>query len=144
MSDNKTVPTSKEAEAFIAAVEPASKREDARVLDAMFQRVTGEAPKPWGSILGYGQYHYKYESGREGDAFRAGFASKKAKHSLHLMGGYVDEAAGKKREEQLSRLGKHKTGASCIYINKLADVDLEVLEEIMRDDWAAMNRVYPG
>ena len=145
MAENKTKPTQVSVEEFIEAVEPASKREDARVLDALFRKVTGEEPKMWGpSIIGYGSYHYKYESGREGDMCRSGFSPRKAKHSLYLMGRYCDEATGKKVDAMLESMGKHKTGASCVYVNKLADIDLDVLEEIVGECWDAMNRVYPA
>lgn len=144
MSDAKTKLTEVSVEEFIAAVEPASKREDARALDALFRKVTGEEPKMWGpSIIGYGRYHYKYESGREGDMCRSGFSPRKAKHSLYLMGRYCDEATGKRVDGMLEKMGKHKTGASCVYVNKLADIDLPVLEEIIGVCWDAMNRVYP-
>lgn len=144
MAQNKTKPTKVSVEEFIDAVEPASKREDAKVLDALFRRVTGEEPTMWGpSMIGYGSYHYKYDSGREGDMLRAGFSPRKAKHSLYLMGGYVDEEAAKIRDAQLERLGKHSRGKSCLYVNKLADVDLEVLEEMIRADWDTMNARYP-
>ena len=145
MGENKTRPTERSVEAFIEAVEPASKREDARVLDAMFRRVTGEAPVMWGpSMIGYGRYHYRYETGREGDMLRAGFSPRKAKHSIYLMGGYCDEETAKVRDAQLERLGKHSRGKSCLYINKLADVDLDVLEEMIAADWATMNARYLG
>ena len=144
MSENKTKPTSVKVEDFIASVEPQSKREDAEVLDALFRKVTGEAPMMWGpSIIGYGSYHYKYESGREGDHLRSGFSPRKAKHSLYFMGRYCDEATGKKVDALLEKMGKHKTGASCVYVNKLADIDLSVLEEIIGLCWDAMNRKYP-
>ncbi|WP_298304354.1 DUF1801 domain-containing protein [uncultured Erythrobacter sp.] len=144
MSENKTKPTQVSVEDFIEAVEPAAKREDAKVLDALFRKVTGEEPQMWGpSIIGYGSYHYKYESGREGDMCRSGFSPRKAKHSLYLMGGYCDDITAKKREAFLKRLGKHKTGASCLYVNKLADIDLQVLEEMIATDWETMNRIYP-
>ncbi|MEM8727008.1 MAG: DUF1801 domain-containing protein, partial [Pseudomonadota bacterium] len=87
--------------------------------------------------------HYKYESGREGDALRSGFSPRKAKHSLYLMGRYCDEETGRKVDDLLTKMGKHKTGASCVYVNKLADIDLAVLEEIIGTCWAAMNRKYP-
>jgi hypothetical protein len=74
---------------------------------------------------------------------RTGFSPRKAKHSLYLMGGYCDEAAGTAREKALMKLGKHSTGKSCLYINKLTDIDLAVLEEMIVTDWATMNRVYP-
>ena len=144
MGENKTRPTERSVEAFIEAVEPASKREDARVLDAMFRRVTGEEPAMWGpTMIGYGLYHYRYETGREGDMLRTGFSPRKAKHSIYLMGGYCDEETAKVRDAQLERLGKHSRGKSCLYINKLADVDLGVLEEMIAADWETMNRWYP-
>lgn len=144
MSGNKTVPTSADVESFIETVEPQSKREDAKVLDALFRKVTGEEPRMWGpTMIGYGQYHYKYESGREGDFLRSGFSPRKAKHSLYLMGCYCDEDTEKRTVEQLTRLGKHSRGKSCLYVNKLADVDLAVLEEMIADNWATMNRIYP-
>ncbi len=144
MAESKTKPTQVSVDAFIEAVEPASKREDAKVLDALFRKVTGKEPQMWGpSIIGYGSYHYKYDSGREGDWMRSGFSPRKAKHSLYLMGGYCDDITAKKREDALTRLGKHSTGASCLYVNKLADIDLEVLEEMITNDWEAMNRIYP-
>ncbi len=145
MSDNKTKPGTQTAEAFIAAVEHDGKRADARVLDALFRRVTGEEPVMWGpSMIGYGTYHYKYDSGREGDFLRTGFSPRKAKHSIYLMGGYCDDVTSAKNKELLGRLGKHSLGKSCLYINKLADVDLAVLEELVRVNWEAMNRVYPA
>ena len=144
MAGNKTTPTTISVEEFIASVEPEAKREDAKVLNALFRKVTGETPTMWGpTIVGYGSYHYKYESGREGDAMRSGFSPRKAKHSLYFMGRYCDEATGKKVDALLEKMGKHKTGASCVYVNKLADIDLGVLEEIIAVCWGAMNRVYP-
>ncbi len=145
MSDAKIAPTTVSVDDFIAAVEPASKREDAKVLDALFRKVTTHSPRMWGpTIIGYGSYHYKYDSGREGDSLRSGFSPRKAKHSLYLMGRYCDEATGKKVDGLLAKMGKHKTGASCVYVNKLADIDLSVLEEIIGVCWDAMNRKYPG
>lgn len=144
MSENKTKPTPQAVTDFIASVDHAGKRADADVLDALFRRVTGEAPQMWGpTMIGYGSYHYKYDSGREGDFLRTGFSPRKAKHSIYLMGGYCDDITSAKNEEILSRLGKYSQGKSCLYINKLADVDLGVLEELVRVNWEAMNRVYP-
>ena len=145
MSENKTRPTGAAVQAFIDAVEPAAKREDALVLDALFRRVTGEEPAMWGpSMIGYGTYHYVYDSGREGDWMRSGFSPKKAKHSIYLTGGYCEEATAKRNDELLAKLGKHSVGKSCLYVNKLADVDLAVLEELVRVNCEAMNRVYPS
>ncbi|MEL6487821.1 MAG: DUF1801 domain-containing protein [Pseudomonadota bacterium] len=144
MVENKTMPTAQSVEDFIAGVEPDAKREDAKVLLELFERVTGEPARMWGpSIIGFGQYHYKYATGREGDSMRSGFSPRKAKHSLYLMGRYVDEATGKKVDALLEAMGKHSTGASCVYVNKLADIDLAVLEEIIAICWDTMNRVYP-
>lgn len=144
MSEAKTKPTELAVSDFIAAVEPAAKRADAEVLDALFRKVTGAEPKMWGpSIIGYGEYRTTYASGRDVHWMRSGFSPRKAKHSLYFMGGYCDEASGKRREEQLARLGKHSRGKSCVYVNKLADIDLSVLEEIIAEDWATMARIYP-
>jgi len=144
MAENKTQPTAASVEAFIESVEHPGKREEAQVLDALFRRVTGEEPVMWGpTIIGYGQYHYKYDSGREGDMCRTGFSPRKAKHSLYLMGRYVDPDTQARSEALFARLGKYKTGASCLYVNKLADVDLEVLEELVKLSWDAMNERYP-
>jgi hypothetical protein len=145
VAEIKTKPTPVSAEEFIAGIDHAGKREDAKVLDSLFRKVTGETPQIWGSsIIGYGTYHYKYDSGHEGNMCRTGFSPRKAKHSLYLMGGYCDEVTSQKNEELLGKLGKHSQGKSCLYINKLADVDLEVLEALLRVNWDAMNRVYPA
>lgn len=144
MAEAKTQITDVRPADFIAGVEPQAKREDAEALDALFRKVTGEAPQMWGpSIIGYGQYRTTYASGRDVHWMRAGFSPRKAKHSLYLMGGYCDDVAAKRREELLAKLGKHKTGKSCLYINKLADVDMDVLEQMIAADWEAMNRIYP-
>ncbi len=133
MAEAKTKPTQVSVEDFIAAVEPASKREDGAVLDALFRKATGMAPQMWGpSIIGYGQYHYRYESGHEGDICRAGFSPRKAKHSLYILdcGGNNEEM-----EALLARLGKHSRSVACLYVNKLADIDLAVLEELIALGW---------
>ena len=144
MTEAKTQITAVAVDAFIEAVEPQAKRDDARGLDAMFRRVTGEAPKMWGpSIIGYGDYRTTYESGRDVQTMRTGFSPRKAKHSLYLMGGYCDDITAQGRDEKLARLGKYSTGKSCLYVNKLADIDLAVLEEIVAADWQTMLRLFP-
>ena len=141
MAETKTKPTQVSVEDFIAAIEPASKREDGAVLDALFRKVTGMAPAMWGpTIVGYGQYHYRYESGHEGDMCRAGFSPRKAKHSLYILD------CGEKDEEMealLTRLGKHSRGVACLYVNKLADIDLAVLEEMIALGWSKSFERYP-
>jgi len=138
MSDNKTKITDVPVSEFLATVEPERKREDAIALDAMLQRITGEPARMWGaSIVGYGQYHYKYDSGREGDSFLTGFSPRKQNISIYIMPGFKPFA------EQLATLGKHKVSkGSCLYINKLADVDATVLEGLIRDSVAWMKKKY--
>ncbi len=144
MGQAKTTITEVAAATFIAGLEPPARREEARVLDALFRKVTGEAPKMWGgTIIGYGEYRTTYQSGRDVHWMRAGFSPRKARHSLYLMGGYCDDIAAGGRAEMLARLGKHSTGKSCLYLNKLAGIDLAVLEEIIAADWAAMQRMFP-
>ncbi len=138
MSQNKTVPTGVSVEAFIASVEPARKAAEAQQLDALFRRVTGYRPQMWGpSLVGYGRYHFRYASGREGDFLATGFSPRKARHSIYIMPGYQDYGA------ILSRLGKHKLGKSCLYVNKLADIDLEVLAELIRTGLKDLNAIWP-
>ena len=142
MAEAKTKPTQVSVEDYIAALEPPSKRADAPVLDALFRKVTGMAPRMWGpTIVGYGEYHYRYDSGHEGDICRVGFSPRKAKHSLYLMcGSPAEEAAF---APLLARLGKHSRGKGCLYVNKLADVDLGVLEEIIALGWQNSFERYP-
>ncbi|SPF75418.1 hypothetical protein ALP8811_00405 [Aliiroseovarius pelagivivens] len=138
MAQNKTTPTDLTAENFITSVEPASKQEDAKVLDQLFQSVTGYKPLMWGpSIIGYGQYHYVYDSGRQGDFLATGFSPRKARHSIYIMPGYADFG------DILARLGKHKMGKSCLYVNKLADIDLDVLAELIRAGLADLDKKWP-
>ena len=142
MAELKTKPTQVTAERFIAAVEPPAKREDGKVLDALFRKVTGEEPRMWGpTIVGYGEYHYKYASGHEGDMCRVGFSPRKAKHSLYLMCGSPAEEA--QFAPLLARLGKHSRGRGCLYVNKLADVDLAVLEEMVKLSWTRSFESWP-
>lgn len=144
MGEAKTQITDRDPADFISAVEPERKREEAHVLDDLFRKVTGEKPQMWGpAIIGYGAYRTTYASGRDVHWMRSGFSPRKAKHSLYLMGGYCDELAGERRDKLLARLGKYKTGKSCLYINKLADIDIDVLEQLLRNDWEAMARNYP-
>ena len=144
MTEAKTQITAIDPSDYIASVEPEKRREEARVLDALFRKVTGEAPKMWGpSIIGYGEYRTTYDSGRAVHWMRTGFSPRKAKLSLYLMGGYCDELTGKHRDALLARLGKHSTGKSCLYVNKLADIDMAVPEEMLAAGWGAMARIYP-
>lgn len=129
---------------FIAAVEPQVRREDAILLDQLFRKVTGQPPAMWGpSIIGYGRYHYRYGSGHEGDMCRTGFSPRKAKQSLYVLAASDDPADIARQDELLTRLGKHARGKGCLYVTRLADVDLAVLEELIGDCWDTMNRLWP-
>jgi Domain of unknown function (DU1801) len=137
MATNTTQITDVDPADFIATVENATRRADAQVLLAMMTRATGCAPRMWGpSIVGFGRYHYRYESGHEGDSMLTGFSPRKAKLVLYILPGYDDLS------DQLDRLGKHTTGKSCLYVNKLADIDMAVLEEIVVDAVGRMRRDY--
>ncbi|WP_422055446.1 DUF1801 domain-containing protein [Sphingomonas sp.] len=139
MAETKTKPTPVNVADFIDAVENPVRRDDAKTVCAMLERITGEPPKMWGpSIIGFGSYHYKYDSGHEGDMCRLGFSPRKAELVLYILTDSDDEA------EKLARLGKHKTGKSCLYIKTLSDVDMAVLEELSRDRLKHMDQAYPS
>ena len=144
MVENKTVKNNNSVEDFLNTVENEQKRADSfRILD-MMQEITGEEPKMWGpSIIGFGEYHYRYASGHEGDAALVGFSPRKQNLTLYLMGCYVNPE-DKTYDELFSRLGKHKTGKSCLYINKLSDVDLDVLLDLIRRSYKDMKNLYPS
>jgi hypothetical protein len=130
-SDNQTKPTSRDIEEFIAGL-PENQQADSRALTQMMQEVSGELPVLWGSrIVGFGSYHYKYRSGREGDWMRIGFAPGTGKFSLYLT--YDAE----KLTSKIENLGKYKTGKGCVYINKLADVDSEKLKTLIKIAYAS-------
>lgn len=127
---------------FIAAVPDARRREEAVAIDAIHRRVTGLEPAMWGpTMIGYGSYRYRYASGHEGEAMRAGFSPRKAVMTVYLMGNYCDRQP--EADALFARLGKHKTGKSCLYINRLTDVNLDALEGLVRLSWEAMNARWP-
>lgn len=124
---------------FIESVDNPKKREDAYKLLDIFTETTGYPAKMWGSsIIGFGSYHYKYESGHEGDAPLVGFSPRKAKHSLYFATG--DD----QREELLKDFGKHTTGKACVYINKVADIDIEVLKRLIQTSVNFLKEKYPN
>jgi hypothetical protein len=127
MTELKTKKSDESVEAFLNSVENEKKRDDCFTILNLMQEITSEEPKMWGSsIVGFGSYHYKYASGREGDWFLTGFAPRKKNITLYMMAGFADYAA------LLSRLGKYSTGKSCLYINKLEDVDVSTLRELVK------------
>ena len=132
MTGNKTLPTDITVESYLGAIPDADRRRDCEVLVQMMSRVTNAPPVMWGSsIVGFGSYHYRYDSGREGDFCTVGFASRKGDISLYLMAGFEDQ------EALLGRLGRHKTGKACLYVRKLAEIDLAVLDELIKASVAA-------
>ena len=139
MAGNKTIATNNNPADYIQKVEPAQKRADAQWLLEMCERLTGERAKMWGaSIVGCGSYHYKYESGREGDWLLAGFSARKSSLVVYVLGYLFDE-----QDEILSRLGRHKMGKACLYIKRLADIDRNVLEELVTRSISATRQRYP-
>ncbi len=137
-SENKTQPTDLDPAAFIAAIEHPVRRADAQVLLELMRRLSGEEPRMWGeTMIGFGTYHYKYATGREGDFMRTGFAPRKSGQVVYIMPGYTNFSL------ILDRLGKFKEGKSCLYITKLADVDMDVLEELIQAGLDDMARKYP-
>ena len=138
MAEAKTKPTTIKPRDFIAAVENETRRKDARLLLDLFERVTGWEAKMWGpTIVGFGAYHYTYESGRTGSTCAVGFSPRKANLVIYA-------AEGPDRHALLEKLGKHKGGdQQCLYINKLSDVDLQVLEQIVRSGLEQIKRTWP-
>jgi Domain of unknown function (DU1801) len=126
MAENKTKPTKNSVSGFLKKVSDKDRREDCLKVLEIMKDVTGEEPKMWGtSIVGFGRYHYKYESGREGEAPLTGFSPRKADLTLYITPGFEPFS------DLMARLGKHKTGKSCLYIKKLADVDLGILKQLV-------------
>lgn len=138
-SKNKTCPTDASVDDFLASVEHAGRREDAQVVLEMMERLSGEKPEMWGpSIVGFGRYRYRYDSGREGDWFLCGFAPRKANLVVYVMGGFEPHA------KLLERLGKYRTGKSCLYLNRLESIDLKVLEKLVQASMRHVERNHAG
>jgi hypothetical protein len=138
MAETKTRPTGVAVDAFIEAVPNPQRREDGKKVRAMMERLVGEPAQMWGpSIIGFGTYHYKYDSGHEGTMCRLGFSPRKAELVLYVLTEAGDQ------DEVLARLGKHKTGKCCLYIKKLSDVDEAVLEELTAGALAYMDEKFP-
>jgi Domain of unknown function (DU1801) len=138
MTENKTKQSEISGSSFIEAVPDACQRADALTLSAMMERLSGAPPRMWGpSIIGFGSYHYKYDSGREGDTCRIGFSPRKGQTVLYIVGGFSTYGP------LLAQLGKHKKGKSCLYIKRLSDVDLAILEQLISASLAYMDEHYP-
>jgi hypothetical protein len=137
MAEPKTKPTDAKVADFLAGIADEQKRADAQVIVDLMREVTKHEPQMWGSsIIGFGSYHYVYESGREGDAPITGLSPRARNLTVYIVPGFEEYA------ELLDRLGNHKTGKSCLYINKLADIDLKVLRTLVKKSVAHMKRKY--
>jgi hypothetical protein len=137
MAELKTKPTDNSVRDFIAAIENEDRRRDCQAVLEIMQEATGDRPRIWGSgMVGFGSYHYKYASGREGDWFLTGFAPRKNDLTLYIMPGFD------RFEALMKKLGKHKTGKSCLYIKRLSDIDPAVLKELVADSVAYMRQQY--
>lgn len=125
-SQNKTIPTDQDVLDFLANIEDKQQQKDSQTLIGIMQRISGKPPVMWGpSIIGFGLFHYKYESGREGDMPIIGFSPRKGKMTLYII------SNAEEYSEIRNRLGKHKASKACIYVNKLSDIDINVLEELL-------------
>ena len=138
MTKMKTIPTTASVDAFIAAVDAPRKREDCHAVAAIMAEATGASAQMWGtSIVGFGTYHYRYASGREGDFMEVGFSPRKRALTLYIMAGFSEYG------DLLAKLGKHTTGKSCLYIKRLADVDQNVLREMVERSVRHIRDKYP-
>lgn len=136
-NQNKTIKTKESVSAFLNGLEDPEQKKDAKAILKLMKEVTGARPSMWGdSIIGFGDYHYKYDSGREGDFFITGFSPRKGNFSLYIMPGYAFPAY----KALLKKLGPHKTGKSCLYIKRLSDVDTKVLSQIVKRGWDDMHK----
>ena len=134
----KTVPTGADARAFADGVADARRRDESQVLLDLMADISGEAPTMWGSsIVGFGDYHYRYESGREGDFFRVGFSPRKTALTVYCMPGFTRYA------DLMGELGTYKTGASCLYIKRLDDVNMDVLRELLSRAYVDIKEIHP-
>ncbi len=130
MADNKTTPNDQDVEQFLNSVADERKRKDSFTILELMKQVTGMEPRMWGSsIVGFGSYHYKYESGREGDMILTGFSPRKQNLTLYIMGGF------ERYDDLLKKLGKHTTGKGCLYIKRLDDVDLPTLKSLIEESF---------
>jgi len=139
MSGNKTIPNSASVTDFLDKITNPQKRTDAYFLLELMKEITGETPVMWGpGIIGFGSYHYKYDSGREGDMMLTGFSPRKLNFSLYIMAGFD------RYGDLLKKLGKHGTGKSCLYIKRISDIDIEVLKELITTSYTYYQKKYNG
>lgn len=143
MAELKTKATEVGVEDFIASLPDERRREEARALDSIYRHVTGLKPKMWGpSIVGYGSYDYRYDSGRSGTICKAGFSPRKAALTLYLVADYGSRQP--QADALFARLGKHSTGKACLYVKRLDQVDMAALEGLIALSWELMTEQYPA
>ena len=139
MAEPKTKATDASVDTYIDAIDDERRRVDCRAIAAIMKRLTKHQPKMWGpSIVGFGSYHYKYASGHEGDAALTGFSSRASNLCIYIVAGF------ERHEKLMATLGKHKIGKSCLYVMRLADIDVAALEILIGDSVAEMKRRYPA
>tara|TARA_R110000868_G_scaffold383578_7_gene650683 strand:+ start:35542 stop:35967 length:426 start_codon:yes stop_codon:yes gene_type:complete len=137
MSENKTKPTKLSVGDYLNAIDNPQRKEDCWAIHDLMKKITGKTPRMWGtSMVGFGSYHYKYESGREGDMFVTGFSNRKNAITMYIMGGF------KKHGDLLEKVGPHKTGKSCFYIKRLSDMDIDVLSILISESIKAVEKKY--
>ncbi len=136
-NENKTKVTKQSVTGFIAELPDAAERAEAKQLVRIFKEATGMKPLMWGNMVGFGSYHYKYDTGREGDSLAAGFAMRTSGPTIYLMPGYQDYGA------LLDKLGPHKLGKSCLYLKRLSDVNEAVLKKLIKQGLKDLAKLYP-
>ena len=137
MAENKTRPTTKSSVDFLKSIEDPQKRKDCQAIAKMMREATGKRAKMWGdTIVGYGEYHYKYDSGREGDFMVTGFSPRKQNITIYIMPGF------KKYDALMKMLGKHKNSVSCLYIKRLSDIDEKILKQLIERSVRDMKKMY--
>ena len=136
-NQNKTLENDSNVNDFLEGVQDAQKKADSYTILQMMEDITGFKPKMWGaSLVGFDSYHYKYETGREGDMLKVGFSPRKTAMTVYIMPGF------ERYDDLMSKLGKYKTGKSCLYIKKLSDVDMAVLKELITESYQYMTKKY--
>ncbi|GHE61921.1 DUF1801 domain-containing protein [Roseivirga thermotolerans] len=136
-NENKTTENNASVDAFLNSVKDEKKRADSFAIKNMMERITGKPAKMWGTaIVGFDVYHYKYDSGREGDFMKVGFSPRSQNLTLYIMPGF------ERYDSLMKKLGKYKTGKSCLYVKRLEDIDLEVLEQLIQESYDYMTKKY--
>jgi len=137
MADNKTQPTDADPEEFLNRIQDETKRRDCFAILKLMKQITRKKPVMWGpSIIGFGQYHYRYASGREGDFFVTGFSPRRHNLTIYIMPGFA------RYPPLMKKLGRYKTGSSCLYIKKMDDIDMATLKELITQSVAHMAKAY--